>query len=68
MALQKRVDSIVPKTKLGDLFKRHVVDKVTADQRERGASFSRSWRGFGADSSHVLAESDRQGQGTGWRS
>ncbi len=55
MALQKRVDSIVPSTKLGDLFKRHVVDKMPTDPRERDRLLQ-VVEGFGADTSHVLAK------------
>jgi choline dehydrogenase-like flavoprotein len=52
MALQRSADSIAASTKLGDLFKRHVVDKVPADPRERGQLLEVD--GFGAYSSHVL--------------
>jgi cholesterol oxidase len=55
MALQKRLDSIVPSTKLGDLFKRHVVDKMPADPRERDRLLQ-GVGGFGAYSSHALAK------------
>jgi choline dehydrogenase-like flavoprotein len=55
MALQRRADSIVPNTKLGDLFKRHVVDKMPADPRERD-QLLQVVEGFGAYSSHILTK------------
>ncbi|MGH9919482.1 MAG: GMC family oxidoreductase, partial [Nitrososphaerales archaeon] len=55
MTLQKKVDSIVPSTKLGDLFKRHVVDKMPADPGERDQLLQVA-EGFGAYPSHVIAK------------
>ena len=54
MALQKEAGSIVPKTSLGDLFKKHVVSKVTSDHA--GSELPRALEGLGARSSRVLTE------------
>jgi choline dehydrogenase-like flavoprotein len=55
MALQKKADSIVPRTNLGDLFKRHVISKVTSDQRARNGLLQ-TLEGLGARSSRILNE------------
>lgn len=65
MTLQKEADSIVPKTNLGDLFKRHVVSKVTSDQHA-GSELLQTLEGLGGRSSRVLAEASakvREGLG-----
>jgi cholesterol oxidase len=53
MALQKKVGSVVPQTNLGDLFKRHVTDKMTADPRARDELLQTMER-IGVDSSRIL--------------
>ncbi len=55
MGLQERADSVVPKTNLGDLFKRHVLDKMPADPRERNQLLQTAG-GLGVHSSSVLTK------------
>jgi len=65
MALGKEAGSIVPKTNLGDLFKRHVVSKVTPDQHA-GSALLQALEGLGDRSSRILDEAAakvRQGLG-----
>jgi len=55
MALQKEVDSIIPQTNLGDLFRQRVVDKITADPRA-GNELIQMAEGLGVYSSRILTE------------
>lgn len=55
MTLQKKADSIVPKTNLADLFRRHVISKVTSDQHA-GSELLQTLEGFGDRSFRLLTE------------
>lgn len=59
MTLQKEADSIVPKTNLGALFKKHVVSRVPSDQHT-GSGLLQTLEGLGGISSRILIDASNK--------
>jgi cholesterol oxidase len=55
MALEKGIGTNTPQTNLGDLFKSHVIDKVSADLRAGGGALQRM-EGLEVSASHILTK------------